>query len=190
MSGIERQGDAHRDGRQYGGADHDDHEAGSRERRQARADSEDAGKEEAESAGHLADADEAQEPEREIGRTLHLLGRRDQLDAAREQKQGRKQALNNPQRDADSLAHIVSSPCKRPGTRSPACTYVEGEGRKSTCGSIRLFCGTIRPVHAMTRAVHRRSRGLARLAFCIILLSARAGFGQYNTAEISGSSQG
>jgi hypothetical protein len=35
-------------------------------------------------------------------------------------------------------------------------------------------------------SVHRRSRALALLAFCITLLSARAGFSQYNTAEISG----
>jgi len=39
----------------------------------------------------------------------------------------------------------------------------------------------------MPRDVRRRSRGLALLAFCIILLSASAGFSQYNTAEISGS---
>ena len=41
-------------------------------------------------------------------------------------------------------------------------------------------------MRAITPAVYRRSRGLALLAFCIILLSARAGFSQYNTAEISG----
>ena len=49
------------------------------------------------------------------------------------------------------------------------------------------FVARSSPVGAMPRDVRRRSRGLALLAFCIILLSASAGFSQYNTAEISGS---
>src|SRR6185295_8791338 len=97
-------------------------------------------------------------------------------------------ALDHPQRDADFLAHIVSSPCKRPGTRFPALYLRRRRRAQIDMGSCpAAFVARSSPVGAMPRDVRRRSRGLALLAFCIILLSARAGFSQYNTAEISGS---
>src|SRR6185312_747480 len=93
----QRRRDAHAGGGEYGRADHDDEQAQGGERRQARLDPEEAGQDQAQGAGDLADADEADEGDGEGDRALHLVGRHDELHGAGEGEEECDDDLSGPQ---------------------------------------------------------------------------------------------
>src|SRR5262249_1369574 len=93
--------DRHRDPKRQAegrGADHDDDEPGSGQRRQPGTDAQERGQDEAERPEDLDHGDESQEKSRQVDLLRHLLDRHDQLRDAGEYEHEREQRLDDPQR--------------------------------------------------------------------------------------------
>jgi hypothetical protein len=93
----ERGSDPHAERGEYGRSDHDDEQAQGGEGGETSLDAEEAGEDQAEGAGDLADADEVDEGDGQRDRTLHLVGGHDELHGAGEGKEERDDDLSGPQ---------------------------------------------------------------------------------------------